>query len=96
VVLAYVLPVPSTLIYAAAGWTGMSLRRFLVLDLAGTCLWVALIVGLGYGIGHPAVNVAHAISKYGLLLTLALIPAAFVIAAVRAGARRRVPDPADP
>jgi membrane protein DedA with SNARE-associated domain len=47
VVLAYVLPVPGALIYASAGWTGMRLRRFFLLDLAGTSLWVALNVGLG-------------------------------------------------
>ena len=45
VLLAYFIPVPSALIYAAAGWTGMRLRRFLLLDLAGTAMWVALIVG---------------------------------------------------
>lgn len=95
VVSAYVLPVPSALIYAAAGWTGMSLRRFLLLDLAGTSLWVVLIVGLGYAIGHDAVNVAHAISRYGLILTLALIPAALIIVALRAVTRRRVIEPAD-
>lgn len=95
VVLAYVVPVPSALIYAAAGWTGMSLRRFLLLDLAGTALWVVLITGLGYAIGHGAVNVAHAITRYGLVLTLALIPAAVIILALRAVTRRRVAEPAD-
>jgi membrane protein DedA with SNARE-associated domain len=95
VVLAYLLPVPSALIYAAAGWTGMSLRRFIVLDLAGTSLWVALIVGLGYAIGHDAVDVAHAITRYGLILTLALIPAALIIVALWAVTRRRVAEPAD-
>ena len=95
VVLAYLLPVPSALIYAAAGWTGMSLRRFLLLDLAGTCLWVALIVGLGYAIGHSAVDVAHAITNYGLLLTLALIPAALILVALRALARQRVAEHVD-
>jgi membrane protein DedA with SNARE-associated domain len=93
VVLAYVLPVPSALIYAAAGWTGMSLRRFVLLDLAGTFLWVVLIVGLGYAIGHDAVNIAHAITRYGLVLTLALIPAVLVAAGLRA--RRRTADTAD-
>ncbi len=93
VVLAYLLPVPSALVYAGAGWTGMSLRRFVLLDLAGTFLWVVLIVGLGYAIGHDAVNVAHAISRYGLVLTLALIPAALLAAAIRA--RRRITEPAD-
>ena len=95
VVLAYLLPVPSALVYAAAGWTGMSLRRFLLLDLIGTLLWVALIVGLGYAIGHSAVNVAHAITDYGLLLTLALIPAALILVAIRALARRRIAEPVD-
>jgi membrane-associated protein len=93
VVLAYLLPVPSALVYAAAGWTGMSLRRFVLLDLAGTFLWVVLIVGLGYAIGHDAVNVAHAISRYGLVVTLALIPAALLVAAIRA--RRRIAEPVD-
>lgn len=95
VVFAYLLPVPSALIYAAAGWTGMSLRRFLLLDLAGTSLWAALIVGLGYAIGRDAVNVAHAITHYGLILTLALIPASLIIVTVRAITRRRVAEPAD-
>jgi membrane protein DedA with SNARE-associated domain len=71
----------------------MSLRRFVLLDLAGTFLWVVLIVGLGYAIGHDAVNVAHAISRYGLVVTLALIPAALLVAAIRA--RRRIAEPVD-
>jgi membrane protein DedA with SNARE-associated domain len=72
VVLAYVLPVPSALIYAAAGWTGMRLRRFFLLDLAGTSLWAALNVGLGYALGRSAVHVTQAIAHYSLLLTLLL------------------------
>jgi membrane protein DedA with SNARE-associated domain len=92
VVLAYVLPLPSALIYAAAGWTGMSLRRFLLLDLAGTFLWVALIVALGYAVGDGAINIAHTISHYGLVLTLALIPAALATLALRAVQHRRVAE----
>src|SRR5205807_1938538 len=64
VVFAYFLPIPSALIYAAAGWTGMRLRRFILLDLIGTLLWIALIVGLGYAIGRSAVQVAHDITHY--------------------------------
>jgi membrane-associated protein len=89
VVLAYLIPVPSALIYAAAGWTGMRLRRFLLLDLAGTALWVALIVGLGYAIGRSAVHIARAITRYSLLLTLALVLGALVFVGLRALARRR-------
>lgn len=89
VVFAYVLPVPSAVIYAAAGWTGMRLRRFLLLDLLGTFLWVVLIVGLGYAIGRSAVDVAHQITHYGLLLTIALVVVVGVVAFLRALAQAR-------
>jgi membrane protein DedA with SNARE-associated domain len=73
VVLAYYLPVPSLLIYAAAGLSGMRLRTFLALDLLGTLLWVGPIVGLGYAIGQPAVDVVHRIDHYSTLLTIAVV-----------------------
>ena len=73
VVLAYYLPVPTLLIYAAAGMTGMRLRTFLVLDLVGTLLWVGPSVGLGYAVGQPAVAVVHRIDHYSSLLTIVLV-----------------------
>ncbi|MFZ1995594.1 MAG: VTT domain-containing protein [Solirubrobacteraceae bacterium] len=78
------LPVPSSFVYAAAGWTGMSLRRFMVFDLIGMLAWIGLIVGLGYAVGHPAVQVAKAISHYALLSTLAIVAIAMAIAVLRA------------
>jgi membrane-associated protein len=84
VALAPYLPVPSALIYAAAGWTGMSLRRFMVFDVLGMLSWIGLIVGLGYAVGRPAVQVAKAISHYGLLATIAIVAIALVIAVLRA------------
>jgi membrane protein DedA with SNARE-associated domain len=95
VVLAYFIPVPSALIYAAAGWTGMRLRRFLLLDLAGTSLWVVLIVGLGYAIGSSAVRVAHTITRYSLLLTLGLVLAVVLTVTVRALAPGRSSESGD-
>jgi membrane-associated protein len=83
-VLAYFLPVPSVLIYAAVGDGGMRLRVFLALDLLGTLLWTSLLAGLGYGLGHSAVDVANTIAHYGLWATLALV----VVAALW-GARGR-------
>lgn len=91
VLFAYVLPVPSALIYAAAGWTGMRLRRFLALDLAGTLLWIGLIVGLGYAIGRSAVQVAHQITHYSLLATIALVVVTVAFVALRAFAHQE-PD----
>jgi membrane-associated protein len=73
VVLAYYLPLPSLLIYVAAGLSGMRLRTFLVLDVVGTLLWVGPIVGLGYVIGKPAVDVVHRIDHYSTLLTIAVV-----------------------
>jgi len=94
VALAPYLPVPSAFIYAAAGWTGVSLRRFIVFDLLGLLSWIWLIVGLGYAVGHPAVQVAKAISHYGLLITIALVAIALAIAVLRtrkAAARTTTP-----
>ena len=72
---AYVSPIPSVLVYAAVGWTGMRLTVFLLWDLVGALIWIGLMVGLGYAIGQDAVDVAHAISHYALLLTIALVVA---------------------
>lgn len=87
-ILARLLPIPSPLIYAAAGWQGMRLGRFLVLDLAGTLLWAALIVGLGYAVGHPAVHIIHQITRYGLVLGIASVLVALAVTGLRATARR--------
>ena len=83
VALAPYLPVPSAFIYAAAGWTGMSLRRFMAYDLIGMLSWIGLIVGLGYAVGRPAVEVAKAISHYALLVTIAVVAIAVAIAVLR-------------
>ena len=72
IVLGYFLPIPVTIIYAFAGSSGMRLRRFVLLDAAGTLLWAATLVGLGYGLGSGAVAVAKEVSHYGLVISLVL------------------------
>jgi membrane-associated protein len=86
VVFSYLLPVPNPIIDAAVGWTGMRLWVFLLLDAIGAALWVGLLVGLGYAIGQPAVDVVHAIGRYSLWVTLAIV-AAVIVAQVRASRR---------
>jgi membrane protein DedA with SNARE-associated domain len=83
VVAAPFLPIPSALVYAAAGWGGMRLRRFLVLDILGALLWSGLIVGLGYAIGRSAVNVANKIGHYSLIATIVLVVVVVVVIAFR-------------
>jgi membrane protein DedA with SNARE-associated domain len=85
VVLAYYLPLPTVLIYAAAGLSGLRLRTFLALDLLGTLLWVGPAVGLGYAIGKPAVDVVHRIDHYSTVLTIVVV---LILIGVRALRRR--------
>jgi membrane protein DedA with SNARE-associated domain len=86
----FILPIPSALIYAAVGWTGMRLRTFILLDLIGTILWVLVAVFVGYLIGQSAVDVAKGISRYALYLTIALVLVVIVVQ-VRRGSRPASP-----
>jgi membrane protein DedA with SNARE-associated domain len=89
VVLAYVLPIPSTLIYAAVGDGGMRLPVFLVLDLLGALLWAGLLATLGFQLGQDAVDVTDAIAHYSLLATLGLIAAVIAAQMLRARLAQR-------
>jgi membrane protein DedA with SNARE-associated domain len=73
VVLAPFLPIPSAIFYVAAGWAGMSIVTFLVLDLIATLLWTGMLAGLGYALGQHAVNVAQTISHYGLWVSIGIV-----------------------
>jgi membrane-associated protein len=87
VVLSPFLPIPNALIYAAAGWTGMSWLTFLILDAIGSLMWAGLLAGLGWALGQSAVNVAQEISKYGLWVSIAIV--VLVVASQMRGARAR-------
>jgi membrane protein DedA with SNARE-associated domain len=73
VVISPFLPIPNAIIYVIAGWSGMSLVTFLILDVIGSLLYAGLLVGLGYALGHHAVVVAQAISHYGLWVSIGLV-----------------------
>ena len=87
VVLSPFLPIPNALIYAAAGWTGMSWLTFLILDAIGSLMWAGLLAGLGWALGQSAVNVAQEISKYGLWVSIVIV--VLVVASQMRGARAR-------
>ena len=67
------LPIPNAIIYVIAGWAGMGLLTFIILGAISTLLWAAMLVGLGYALGHHAVVVAQSISHYGLWVSIGLI-----------------------
>jgi membrane-associated protein len=73
VVVAPFVPIPTAIIYVIAGWAGMRLLTFIILDFIGELLWVGMLAGLGYALGHHAVVVAQTISHYGLWISIALI-----------------------
>jgi membrane protein DedA with SNARE-associated domain len=61
----------------------MPLWAFLLGDIIGTLLWVGLLVGLGWSIGHPAVHVVDEISHYSLIATIAIVVAIVAITSLR-------------
>ena len=73
VIVAPFLPIPTAIIYVVAGWAGMRVITFLILDAIGSLLWAGLLAGLGYELGHRAVVVAQTISHYGLWISIGLI-----------------------
>ncbi len=73
VLISHIPPVPGLLVFVAAGWSGMSLRRFLVLDVIAGLLRIGLLGALGYAIGHPAIQVTKEISHYGLVLGILIV-----------------------
>ena len=73
VLISQFLPLPNAIIYVIAGWAGMRLVTFIILDVIGSLLWAGMLVGLGYELGHRAVVVAQAISHYGLWISIGLV-----------------------
>jgi membrane-associated protein len=73
VLVAQFLPIPTAIIYVIAGWAGMRLVTFIILDAIGSLAWAGMLAGLGYELGHHAVVVAQEISHYGLWISIALI-----------------------
>ena len=74
------LPIPSAIIFVLAGWSGMRLVTFLVLDLIGVLLWAGLLAGLGYTLGHPAVVAAKTVSHYSLWITIGIVVLSVLLA----------------
>src|SRR5690349_14573462 len=67
------LPIPRAIIFVLAGWSGMRLVTFLILDLIGVLLWAGLLAGLGYTLGHNAVVAAKTVSHYSWWVTIGIL-----------------------
>jgi membrane protein DedA with SNARE-associated domain len=73
VLLSAFLPVPTPLIYAAAGLAGLPLAWFLICDIIGTAAWATLLATLGYVLGPTGVTAANLVSRYALITILVLV-----------------------
>jgi membrane-associated protein len=73
VLLSAFLPVPTPLIYAAAGLAGLPLVWFLICDIIGTAAWATLLATLGYALGPTGVHAANLVSRYALITILVLV-----------------------
>jgi membrane-associated protein len=87
VVLAYFLPVPTALVYAAVGDGGMRLRVFLLLDALGTALWTVTLAVAGYAVGQRAVDLANALAHYSLWASIGGVVVIALWTAVRRASR---------
>ncbi len=87
VVVSCFLPIPRAIIGVVAGWAGMRLVTFLILDLIGVLLWAGLLAGLGYALGHHAVAAAKTISHYSWWFTIGIV-ALSVLFALRSQRRQ--------
>lgn len=88
-VVQYYLPVPNSLLQLAAGTSGMSLRRFVLADAAGTLLWELPALGLGFGLGASAEHVVTGLSGYSTDAGLVLAAVVVAVALSRARGRGR-------
>jgi membrane protein DedA with SNARE-associated domain len=76
VLLSALLPVTGAPVYAAAGWVGLPLATFVVLDAIGCAAWAAVLATCGYLLGARGVAVAGLVARYALASIAVLAVAA--------------------
>ena len=88
IALGYVIPLlPGAIIYATVAAAGMSLRKFLLVDVLSAAVTRGLLIWLGWSIGEPAVRVLEVIAQYSWYLSIALL-VGVVVTTVRQSRRR--------
>jgi membrane protein DedA with SNARE-associated domain len=94
VVLSALMPVSGAPVYAAAGWVGLPLATFVILDAIGCAAWAAVLAVCGYLLGARGVAVADLVARYALVsvaVLLVLTVAPHLWHARRARRRTRMP-----
>ena len=77
IILTYLLPLPSAVIYATVAASGMRLRNFLLIDITTAAVTRGIFIYLGFWLGAPAVRVVEAIAKYSWYISIVLLVGIF-------------------
>jgi membrane protein DedA with SNARE-associated domain len=77
IILTYILPLPSAVIYATVAASGMRLRMFLLIDITTAAVTRGIFIYLGFWLGAPAVRVVEAIATYSWYISIALLVGIF-------------------
>lgn len=88
IVLAGLPGIPSAVVYAMAGWTGMRLRTFMLLDVASAVLTTGIVAGIGYALGQQAVDVVLLVDSYAALVSVTMVAMTVAIPLVNRWIRR--------
>jgi membrane protein DedA with SNARE-associated domain len=73
VLLSALMPVSGAPVYAAAGWVGLPLLPFVVLDAIGCATWATLLAVCGHLLGSRGVAVADLIARYAIASVIGLV-----------------------
>lgn len=79
VMLAAVPGIPTAVVSVIAGTTGMRLSTSLLFDIAGAVGATALVAGLGFTLGDPAVEVVLVIDRYASAVSVAVVASAIIV-----------------
>jgi membrane protein DedA with SNARE-associated domain len=88
VLLSAFVPVSATPVYVAAGWVGLPLLTFVILDAIGCAAWAAVLTTCGYLLGPWGVAMAGVVSRYGAV-SIAVLAAIALAPYVRRARRRQ-------
>lgn len=83
------IPFPSAIVYGALGITGMSLRKFLFLDILFGFLSRGLYLGLGWYFGEPVIHFLETYNKYAGYVTIALVVGIIVMSYLRSNRKKQ-------
>ncbi|WP_223838590.1 VTT domain-containing protein [Nocardiopsis deserti] len=72
-VLSYLPGIPTVLVLVVAGWTGMRLLPFLLLDALGALVLTASVASVGYAAGQTGVDIVLLVDRYALWFTLGIV-----------------------